>query len=387
MSVKERLRPPLQGVTASDASFLGDLLEGEVFWRDRQVWLQGCGYMLRPRYRPGWIPSWRGTNKFSWQCEDGEPMKNPYVIDAVRIRDSMDVCLKLLDSKIHEFEHAIVTLFSSDALANHPRNHCVPVLETLLPPNDTDMAIIVMPLLRPYSKPRFDTFGEAVDFFNQVFEGMKFMHDHNVAHRDCTGQNIMMEASRMFPDGYHPLHFSKKRDLSGKAKFYTRTQRPPKYFFIDFGISRRYESRSPPPLEDPIRGGDKSVPEFRLTEEGDAPEPCDPFPTDIYYLGNMILKEFIEGDNRRFRKMYGFEFMRSLATDMVAKDPAKRPTIDKVVERFAAIRSQLGFWKLRSRIVKAGGFPRPSRPFKHWYLRIGYILRRVPAIPSYRHSE
>ena len=29
-------------------------------WRDRQQFLESVGYMLRPRYRPGWIPSWRG---------------------------------------------------------------------------------------------------------------------------------------------------------------------------------------------------------------------------------------------------------------------------------------------------------------------------------------
>lgn len=29
-------------------------------WRDRQQFLESVGYLLRPRYRPGWIPSWRG---------------------------------------------------------------------------------------------------------------------------------------------------------------------------------------------------------------------------------------------------------------------------------------------------------------------------------------
>lgn len=29
-------------------------------WRDRQRFLQSMGYMLRPRFRPGWVPSWRG---------------------------------------------------------------------------------------------------------------------------------------------------------------------------------------------------------------------------------------------------------------------------------------------------------------------------------------
>ena len=31
----------------------------EMFWKRRQQLLQSHGYMLRPRYRPDWIPSWK----------------------------------------------------------------------------------------------------------------------------------------------------------------------------------------------------------------------------------------------------------------------------------------------------------------------------------------
>lgn len=43
----------------------------ERFWRDHQGWLQTCGYMLRSRYMPDWQPSWVGTTKDEWDCEDG----------------------------------------------------------------------------------------------------------------------------------------------------------------------------------------------------------------------------------------------------------------------------------------------------------------------------
>ncbi|KAJ6538807.1 kinase-like domain-containing protein [Mycena vulgaris] len=304
-----------------------------------------CGYMLRPRYRPGWVPSWKGTKKDKLELEDDVRAESAVIIDARRIRDGMDVCLKTIELDTHGLEHGIGMFFCSDVLANDPRNHCVPILERLQVPDDANNIIIVMPLLREYSQPRFDTFGEAVDFFSQIFEGVKFMHDHNVAHRDCKGTNIMMDGSKMFPDGFHPMSPKLKRDFySGRARFYTRTQRPPKYYLIDFGLSRRYETRNPPPLEPPIRGGDKSVPEFRFNKDGDPPEPChDPFPTDIYYLGKMNLTDFIclrsyghrtlDYENR----MPGFEFMKSLADDMVAEDPAQRPTIDEVVDRFTEI--------------------------------------------------
>lgn len=32
----------------------------ELYQRDRQEFLESRGYMLRPRYRRDWVPSWRG---------------------------------------------------------------------------------------------------------------------------------------------------------------------------------------------------------------------------------------------------------------------------------------------------------------------------------------
>ncbi|KAJ7159109.1 hypothetical protein C8R43DRAFT_1086966 [Mycena crocata] len=358
-------------------SFPGHLNTREIFWRDHQPWLQGCGYMLRRRYRSDWIPSWLGTNGFFITAEDGLQLVPGIVIDAIRIRDNMDVALKLVDVETHEFERRIGRIFSSPRLSD-PRNHCVPILEELKVPDSETQTILVMPLLRSFLDPRFDTFGEVMDFFGQIFEGLKFMHDRNVAHRDCNGSNIMMDGSKMFPQGFHPQHPRRKRDInSGPAKFYTRTQCPPKYYFTDFGISRVYSSKNV--IDSVIRGGDRTVPEYKfLGEDGLRVVPCNPFPVDIYFLGNMIRTNFLDGDedDDYENRMYGLDIITPLVNDMTAEDPASRPTIDEVVERFAEIRKDLSSWKLRSH------FPFPlHRIVKHWYLRVGYILRRVPAIP------
>jgi hypothetical protein len=70
------------------------------------------------------------------------------------------------------------------------------------------------------------------------------------------------------------------------AKLYTRTQRLPKYYLIDFGISRKYSTQVLPPLEPPILGGDKTVPEFEILDSDEnSPKPSNPFPIDVYYLG------------------------------------------------------------------------------------------------------
>jgi hypothetical protein len=104
--------------------------------------------------------------------------------------------------------------------------------------------------------------------------------------------NVMMEGT-MYPHGWHPTQDWLKPDftLHRKDEVYTRTQRPPKYYIIDFGISRQYDPTDGPPLEDPINGGDKTVPEHQGRK---GIIPCNPFFTDVYYAGNLIRTEFLE---------------------------------------------------------------------------------------------
>jgi len=101
--------------------------------------------------------------------------------------------------------------------------------------------------------------------------------------------NIMMDANTLFIDAFHPVDSIMKRDFSGYARYKTRTERPVKYYFIDFGLSRRYDHSIAHPLEVPIWGGDKEVPEFQTSNE-----PRDPFATDVFYIGNAIRQDFVD---------------------------------------------------------------------------------------------
>lgn len=47
-----------------------NLIPSEVFWQSRQQFLEKKGYILRHRYRPGWEPSWLGTDRDPTYCED-----------------------------------------------------------------------------------------------------------------------------------------------------------------------------------------------------------------------------------------------------------------------------------------------------------------------------
>ena len=96
----------------------------------------------------------------------------------------------------------------------------------------------------------------------------------------------MLDPSEMYPKGFHPVQINRSRDFRGRAKRFTRTGRPSRYYLIDFGLSRRYSSRNA--LDEPLRGGDKSAPEHL---HGIL---CNPFHTDVYYLGNLVRERFMK---------------------------------------------------------------------------------------------
>ncbi|KAJ6461161.1 kinase-like domain-containing protein [Mycena vitilis] len=365
----------------------GELAGLEFWWRDHQVWLEQCGYMLRPRYKPDWIPSWTADPTIRYMCEDSIPLSGGETIDATRMEDGALVILKVISKTEHPHEASIFQYLSSPELASDPRNRCIPLLDQLSPPDDEDSLIFVMKFMRLFDSPRFETFGEVVQFFGQIFEGLQFMHHHRVAHRDCNSTNIMMDGQHLFPEGFHPQFYVNKRDAFERAKYCTRTERPVRYYFIDFGISRKFEPGEET-REYPIEGGDASVPEFEVYKAMSTPskpDKLDPFPTDIYYLGNLIRTEFIEGfPPMNIPRKYGFGFMKKLVSDMVQDDPTKRPDIDEVVARFDKIQRRLSSWKLRSRVVKEGEITpvHLGRVARHWWRRVKFILNRVPAIPS-----
>ena len=115
------------------------------------------------------------------------------------------------------------------------------------------------------------------------------MHEQGIAHRDCAMPNIMMDASALYPDGFHPINTDALPDGFTPAKPLPRHDQDITYYFIDFGLSRRYDPNRGPPRELPIFPADKSVPEHQGAFYD---IPSDPFATDIYLLGNAIRDRF-----------------------------------------------------------------------------------------------
>jgi hypothetical protein len=97
-------------------------------------------------------------------------IQHPSVMDAIRVSDGAPVALKRVNVKIHPHELDIARFFSTESMVKDQRNHCLPVLDVLQVPDEQDSILLVMNLVRPYHDPRFDTIGEAVECFRQLFE-------------------------------------------------------------------------------------------------------------------------------------------------------------------------------------------------------------------------
>lgn len=109
------------------------------------------------------------------------------------------------------------------------------------------------------------------------------------SNRDCSDLNIMLDGSAMYRDGFHPILHNRALDWEkGVAKFKNRSDcSDVKYFFIDFDISVRLDGVGKKRL---VTGTycQVNVPELSDTVL------YDPFAVDIYLLGDVYKRAFIE---------------------------------------------------------------------------------------------
>ncbi|KAI0723542.1 kinase-like domain-containing protein [Earliella scabrosa] len=316
----------------------------EEFWIDRHDFFYSRGYVLRPRYRPGWIPSWRLDPTMNiLHAEDRLSFRvtcdQAYVMDARRLSDGKQVAIKKLSSDSNELR--IGAYMSSEGLRQDTRNHCVPILDVLVDPNDPTMTFIVMPLLRYIDDPDFDTVGSILDCVEQLLEGLVFLHEHNIAHRqlinvfrDCAYRNIMMDASSIFPQGFHPItDMSLPNDITSTAPVLPRASVIVPYYYVDFGISTLFDADDRDRLVTGMYGLDRDVPE--LSDE----IPYDPFKVDVFILGNMFRKTFLH------QKYSNVDILSPLVARMLDQDPTARPSAIEALKHFRAISETV--WTLK----------------------------------------
>nr|VWP01471.1 N/A [Ganoderma boninense] len=317
-----------------------DLLPIEVEWQKRQQFLDRKGYKLRRRYQPGWTPSWVQTNLNPTYCEDSILLNvsrpSPYlgVIDAIRVRDGERVSIKRTPKGTQELN--IAQFLSSIHAAD---NHCVTVLEVLQDPFEPQKALMVMPYLEQFNHPEFEAVGEVVDFVFQALEGLIFLHQNRIAHRDIAPPNVMMDGRALYPKGHHPVRWRFCEDAIYDATPLSRLDHSVRYFYIDFGISVRSPDDAPPRVTGVI-GRYKEAPEMSYDV------PYDAFKTDVWALGNLFLKEFLV-------LYHGLDFLQPLVDAMQRADPVARINAREAMAMFTGIHSTLSSpflrWRLRSR--------------------------------------
>jgi len=107
--------------------------------------------------------------------------------------------------------------------------------------------------------------------------------------RDCTGANIMMDATPLFPNGWHPQAPWRSRDAKRPVKRISRRSvaAQTQYYYADWGLSSRHPPDDPNPLVVGERGKDKRPPE--LSEE----TPYNPFKLDVHIVGGLIFDSIL----------------------------------------------------------------------------------------------
>lgn len=363
--------------TANDVSDVNapyGLTVAEKNWSNMQEELEKRGYMLRPRYRPGWVGSWVGTKRKPEKCEDSIGIsEHGIVIDAVRTSDGAPVLLKLwTEDRRDGMELPILQYFSDPSRSAETKNHCIRLLDTVDLPGWSDYFdhILVEPLLRVWQAPPFLMAAENLSFVVQALEGLSYMHSHNISHGDIHGGNIMMDPSKLYPKGFNgAIIFDDDNRLPEKrVKRLTRLQAPPRYYYIDFGSSSKF-----PTFEDrkPVlfNAGVWVPPEVKNNPNA----PYDSFKGDVYALGITILDELANRPE--------LHFLIPGLSDMISKNPDERPTAQEALDGFKKVLQGLSRRQMRQKLTWTKEMDVPWRArLEHWAEYIKLLWH------SYRHG-
>jgi len=347
-----------------------ELLKDELTWAARFEPLKDAGYILRPRYRPGWVADWENDfTSFATPSEAAILPSKVTTLDARRIKDNTFVFLKVSPKDGPEVE--INRYLSSPELRKDIRNPAAPLLDVVELPDEPDIVLLVFPMLRRIGMPYPETVGEYVDFVEQSLEGLVFLHEHQIAHRDCSDDNMMMDGRRLFPRGWHP----QSGEMSVDAELMVGELHPSRslvggvrYYYVDFGLSSRGTSK--------VLGLDGQIRAPELSDE----IPYDPFMVDVYDLG-LVFNYYIY----KRRPVRELEFVASLIKYMTPPRPEDRPTATEALKYFHKLRADLTADALAHRFYRT----RYKSGFNRIWFDVTYRLKELwlryhpmPPLPS-----
>jgi len=237
-----------------------ELTDEEQVWAELGPLLRSQGYLLRPRYQPGWKPrsqshlDERNVARFSLNS-----------MDCIRQTDGAKVLLKRTSTTNREL--SIHSLLSSDS---DTAPYTPTFYGAILLPDTDEEALIAMPVLHGILKPCFENVYELMDCVVQVTQALHFIHQKRIAHADMHPKNLLMDPNGLFVKGWHPVEDTryqpgdvfKSNGRLKNAPYIPRSLAPPRYKIIDYGESQHfgvgqravgfgaYGSYTPPEMEE-----------------------------------------------------------------------------------------------------------------------------------------
>jgi len=247
--------------------------------------------------------------------------------------------LKALHNRRSRAEIDIISFLNSPKMRSCADNHTIPLLDKIV---TEEWTFIVMPYW-PRSAQNCIPW-EVEDYFNrltQVLEGLSFMHQHGIIHRDISVGNMLLNIHSVVPGVYSSF-----------------TRRNIAVAYIDLGCACRFPADSDPATW--IGTGywgtmDHAAPEVPQSDSCESQKPYHLPPVDVYALGSVFTRAL--SWEQIYCKTFGNpeglptaahqvlqEFVPGyvgLLERMTDPDPARRPTAVVALQECRALRDAL----------------------------------------------
>ncbi|KIJ28646.1 hypothetical protein M422DRAFT_37243 [Sphaerobolus stellatus SS14] len=301
--------------------------------------------------------------------EEYENSPNAWQISPPTLTYAYDRLKRIVDRNDSE-EIRILEYLNNEQLRSCPENHTIPLIERIASNEGWDF--LVMPAWRlSWSGRRVFKFWQVDDYFElliQSFEGLAFMHQHGIAHRDISLGNIAFNDDMTF--GAHDNPFRLETHPIVSAWNF-------KLAYLDFGFSIQFDVKTDPNTW--TLNGTKGTVDFHSPENWAADRtgiPYQALPADVFSLGKLwqlVLGEeeekieeirtipYVQEAIKIKYSVFASDVLKEhvlelkdLLRQTVEDDPAARPTAAQALERLRRLRQQI---PSHVRFAPAEGYP------------------------------
>ncbi|KIK57532.1 hypothetical protein GYMLUDRAFT_46103 [Collybiopsis luxurians FD-317 M1] len=232
-----------------------------------------------------------------------------------RTRDSRDVLIALISDGIERNRCLdVLREIATGKNAGIDRNHALPMLHEL---HYNNITFGVFPLVGScFIVPWFPSIYHVLEAMSQIMEGVAFLHDHLIAHRDLFISNFLSSCR----DGIRPVEH--------------RSFLRPRYYIIDFELAVRFSPDSDPESRTVIGPpADWSIYRRATPPEMRSDYPHCPFKADIWQLGYSLGKCVLHVEE--------IPDVHELMHAMSADNPELRPSAREAVNRLNELRNNV----------------------------------------------